>query len=337
MHPILVESASRVTRLLVAVLVVLATAGGAYAAASAAKPSVPAPVIGSGPASRTNQTSATFTFSDSQPGVTFQCSLDGADFAACTSPKHYAGPLAQGAHSFKVRARNARGDLSAAASYGWTIDTTPPPAPGLTAGPPALSDQTSASFSFTDAESGVSFQCALDGGAFAACSSPGRYSGLGAGTHSFQVRALDAAGNLSAATWYLWTVQLQVSGFTLSGSLSQVLYPGATAGLNVRITNPFNFDINVSQLTVTVRRATTRGGVPNPGCDGTVNLRVLRQYGGPSPLKVKSSRTVSLSDLGVPQSQWPQLQMPDLPVNQDACKSTTFTFDYAATATKVTS
>jgi hypothetical protein len=132
-------------------------------------------------------------------------------------------------------------------------------------------------------------------------------------------------------------VQQPVSGFTLAGSVSQLLYPGATAALNVRITNPFSFDINVAQLTVTVRQATIRNGQPNPACDGQANLKVLRQYSGPTPVKVLANRTVALSDLGVPQAQWPQLQMPDLPVNQDACKNTTFTFDYTATATKVTS
>jgi hypothetical protein len=49
---------------------------------------------------------------------------------------------------------------------------------------------------------------------------------------------------------------------------------------------------------------------------------------------VPRDRSVSLSELGVPESQWPQLRMPDLPVNQDACKNTSFTFEYAATATK---
>jgi hypothetical protein len=123
--------------------------------------------------------------------------------------------------------------------------------------------------------------------------------------------------------------------FTLGGSLASPLYPGAQRALDVRIDNPFSFDIHVSGLTVTVRRATARDGQPNPACDGTVNLKVLRQYGGPTPLLVPGQRSVTLSGLGVPQSQWPQLQMPDLPVNQDACKRTTFTFDYAATATKV--
>jgi hypothetical protein len=130
-------------------------------------------------------------------------------------------------------------------------------------------------------------------------------------------------------------VDERVTGFTLDGSLATLLYPGAGGALDVRITNPFSFDIHVSQLTMTVRQATTRDGGPNPACDGRVNLKVSRQYAGPAPLRVERRSTVSLSGLGVPRAQWPQLLMPNLPVNQNACKRTTFTFDYAATATKV--
>ena len=46
---------------------------------------------------------ATFAFTASTPdGATFECKLDAADFAACTSPKTYT--VAPGAHTFTVRA-----------------------------------------------------------------------------------------------------------------------------------------------------------------------------------------------------------------------------------------
>jgi hypothetical protein len=210
-----------------------------------------------------------------------------------------------------------------------------PPAPVISSGPDDPTTETTATFAFSDAQAGVTFRCRLDGAAYAACTSPRSYTGLSTAEHSFQVQALDAAGHASPATSYTWTVQEPVGGLTLDGNLSTLLYPGASGALDVRISNPFSFDIHVSQLTVTVRRSTTRNGQPNPACDGTVNLTVLGQYSGPEPLRVPKKRTVSLSELGLPRSQWPQLLMPDLPVNQDACKRTTFTFDYAATATKV--
>jgi hypothetical protein len=65
-----------------------------------------------------------------------------------------------------------------------TLDLTAPPSPTITDGPPSSSTSMSASFSFTDAESGVTFECRRDGGAFAACTSPKQYSGLTTGSHS---------------------------------------------------------------------------------------------------------------------------------------------------------
>jgi hypothetical protein len=89
--------------------------------------------------------------------------------------------------------------------------STPPPddttAPNTTisSGPSGSTTATSATFAFTSTESGSNFECKLDSGAFAACTSPKSYSSLAAGAHTFSVRATDAAGNTdqspAAATW----------------------------------------------------------------------------------------------------------------------------------------
>ena len=51
------------------------------------------------------------------------------------------------------------------------------------------------------------FECRLDRGAWAACTSPKAYSGLANGSHKFAVRAKDAAGNVDVAT-YTWAVSI---------------------------------------------------------------------------------------------------------------------------------
>jgi hypothetical protein len=73
-----------------------------------------------------------------------------------------------------------------------TITSTPAPLV-VTRGPAA------ATFTFSASENLVTFECRLDGGVFAPCSSPASYQGLGEGTHVFSVRAVDAAGNVEAA------------------------------------------------------------------------------------------------------------------------------------------
>jgi hypothetical protein len=204
------ETARSARARVLTLLGVLAIAAVVGWAALAANSPPPAPTISAGPASPTNQTSASFTYTDAQAVTKFQCSLDGGAFVDCgttrPSTKAYSG-LAAGSHTFQVRAFQQQGSLtSAATSYTWVVDLTAPPAPSITAKPSDPSYASSASFSFTDGEAGVSFLCKLDGGSFAACTSPSSYSNLALGSHTFSVQAKDAAGNVSPATLYTWTV-----------------------------------------------------------------------------------------------------------------------------------
>jgi hypothetical protein len=59
-------------------------------------------------------------FTSSEPGSAFGCSLDGAAYEACASPRVYTG-LAPGSHSFAVRATDPAGNTGASATYAWTI------------------------------------------------------------------------------------------------------------------------------------------------------------------------------------------------------------------------
>ena len=81
-----------------------------------------APAIVSGPASPTTSATAMFAFTGAS-GASFQCSVDGGAYAACTSPFATAS-LANGAHTFRVTQSDALHPVSQAATYSWTI--TPP-------------------------------------------------------------------------------------------------------------------------------------------------------------------------------------------------------------------
>lgn len=56
-----------------------------------------------------------------------------------------------------------------------------------------------ATFGFTSNESGSTFQCRVDSGTYATCTSPFTTPVLGVGSHTFDVRAIDSAGNVTGA------------------------------------------------------------------------------------------------------------------------------------------
>lgn len=83
----------------------------------------------------------------------------------------------------------------------------------ITSQPANPTNSTSASFSFTSTEAGSVFQCKLDAGVFASCTSPKGYVSLTEISHSFEVKATDAAGNtdLTPAS-YAWVVDITSPG-----------------------------------------------------------------------------------------------------------------------------
>jgi hypothetical protein len=81
----------------------------------------PETTINSGPTGSVGSSTATFTFSALEGGATFECSLDDGAWVACTSPAYYSG-LANGLHSFRVRAVDSAGNAdSSVESRSWTV------------------------------------------------------------------------------------------------------------------------------------------------------------------------------------------------------------------------
>jgi hypothetical protein len=148
-------------------------------------------------------------------------------------------------------------------------DTTPP-ATTITATPPAGTTSTSASVSFTGSDNvGVTaYECSLDGAGYAPCSSPKAYSGLGAGPHTFSVRAKDAAGNVDASpASYTWTVTPAADTTAPDTSITGVITPG-------------NVDASPASYTWTIRRRKTQAAAADATATVAISVRVRRAAHG---------------------------------------------------------
>jgi hypothetical protein len=143
------------------------------------------------------------------------------------------------------------------------------------------------------------------------------------GTYLITVKgsALLASGSASV---YLIVLPQTYPGFPISGDADRVLAPGSEPGaVNLAITNPFGATMTVTGLGVTVT------GTDKPGC--AASNYAVTAYSGPASLTIPPNSTRTLLQLGVPRSQWPQVRLLNLPLNQDACKGATVQLHHSGT------
>lgn len=269
-------------------------------------------------------------------GTSFSAATETFVTATGTTSWRYAFPSrpSDGTYMVRLQATDVLGNLTTPGQYtsiGFAIDTVPPPAPAITSSPDNPTVSSDAQFSLTDSEPGVTLQCSVDGATYAVCASPVSYTKLKAADHTFQARAVDAAGNVSASVLFNWTILVQKS-FLVTGMTQQLLSPGVSSPINLVFNNPYNFPIRIGSVTTTIANDTTKNGQPNPDCRGLDNLALIHDFGG--SVVISSNSSSSLQVLGTPSSQWPVIKMLNLSTNQDACKGSIFQFTFSGTATK---
>ncbi|MFL5908039.1 MAG: hypothetical protein ACJ75Z_10650, partial [Solirubrobacterales bacterium] len=107
-------------------------------------------------------------------------------------------PLALGSYTFRVQGTDAAGN-SSVATRGFSLQP-PPPDTTITKGPKKKTTKRRPKFAFTATEPGSSFQCKLDKGPFAPCTSPFvPPAKLRFAKHVLRVRAIDAHGTADPA------------------------------------------------------------------------------------------------------------------------------------------
>ncbi len=156
----------------------------------------PAVAFGQQPAAISANVKPSFAFTPSEP-ASLACSLDGAASKPCKSPLTVAQALSDGPHSFTVSATDQVGNAGSA-TVSFEVDTRPPVVV-LTERPPQSSTDRTPAVAFVASEP-VAFTCGIDGSFSQACASPFVAPlALADGSHTFEVLAVDRAGNAARA------------------------------------------------------------------------------------------------------------------------------------------
>ena len=179
----------------------------------------PNTTIDSSPADPSSDTTPDFSFSSSEGSSTFECRLDAGSWSSCTSPHAISPALTGGSHTFEARATDQVGNTDATpASYTWVVDLTAPTTT-IDSNPADPSGDATPTFAFSANEGGSTFECRIDGGGWNSCSSPETLGTLGAGSHTFEVRATDIAGNTDATpASYTWMIDLTAPNTTIDSA-----------------------------------------------------------------------------------------------------------------------
>jgi hypothetical protein len=111
----------------------------------------------------------------------------------------------------------------------------------IVSGPSKFTNSSFATFDLFSSQQPSKFECSLDEANFSSCTSPNDYTDLSQGAHSFQVRAIDAAGNPdatpAACTWTVDTVK-PTGRITINGGLTHT--SSRTVRLGLYATDPFS-------------------------------------------------------------------------------------------------
>jgi hypothetical protein len=230
--------------------------------------------------------------------------VDGA--TVCTATASASGafscvpttPLADGAHQATATAKDAAGNTSAtSAPVSFSIDATPPDTT-ITSKPPAQTHASSADFTFTSNESGATFECSLDGASFTACPASATFVGLSGGSHTLDVRAKDAAGNVdpTPAEW-TWTVLAPIDTTIVSGPMALSASADATFSFSSTVTGAqYECSLDGSAFTACANPVTFSA---NP--DGAHSLRVRAKDPATGELDATPARWAWVVDTLPPQ------------------------------------
>lgn len=182
----------------------------------------PTTTITAGPEGPTTELLPTFEFtaSDKDP-FTFQCWISNSvdsNPTACQSPFTPTADLGDGTHTFFVAAQDKYGNFRSA-SRDFVVDAL-----SQIADPGKIVNTSTPSLTFSSNDPDATFTCRFDDGDFFECTSPVVPSPpLSNGEHTFEVAAIDHAGNLDQTPAHVtFIVNAPIPAPELGGTTTQV-------------------------------------------------------------------------------------------------------------------
>jgi MYXO-CTERM domain-containing protein len=187
----------------------------------------PVTTIATFPPDHSKNATGAFTFTNTEGSVTYQCSLDGGTTWTTCAASYTTQALADGSHTLSVRSTDLSGNVEdPPVTHTWAIDTVPP-VTTIATHPTNPSDSSTGSFTFTNSETPVTYECMIDSGSWTTCTASYTTQPLTDGSHTLSVRSTDQAGNVETGPPYVsftWVVQandLSLDGGFLDGGAQE--------------------------------------------------------------------------------------------------------------------
>ena len=119
-----------------------------------------------------------------------------------------------------------------------------------------------------------------------------------------------------------------LAAFVVSGNAPGALEPGLESSIDLRFTNPNARAIRVTGVTATLTGLTAPNATGSLPC--TLGDFTLSQLSGSPAIVIPGNSSRTLTQLGVPEAQWPEFGMTNTSLNQDGCKGAVLSIHYTA-------